>query len=494
MTADGPVGYYLSRLYKAKWFSSDIEQEAGCGIVPIEYKNTSLVHAWQWAIGLEWYLLVNDPWRIAMSTDHPNGGSFLAYPQIIRLLMDRTYRREMLKTLPAAVRERTMLRDLDREYSLSEIAIITRAGPARMLGLRNKGHLGVGADADVTIYTPDANAETMFATAAARHQGGPDAGRAGRHPRGRQGKTLHVAPDYDRGVEADIRDWFEDAYSIQMAELPGRRTLDRGIGSDRVNPTIEQCRSPSCTDSLRARIVADTFAEAFPMTAARVIVTADTPEWAEIAGQTMTGYATSVIACDAEAGVERELATDRDARRPAGREHPGLRLQPRRAREGPGQPGRSVRDDLPDDGLLQRPAARREDDQRRRPAAVLRRRLADLEEDRRPALLADPSDGRRVPLRGDLRDGQGGRRRQHHRAWGPTPRRRSQPPKRPSPRCAATAATSSCPSPAGSPARVRRLAASTRACGPARTRPSRRRSAASSPPRCRRTPDAPTRS
>ncbi len=48
------------------------------------------MHALQWAIGLEWYLLVEDPWRVAMSTDHPNGGSFLAYPQIIRLLMDRT--------------------------------------------------------------------------------------------------------------------------------------------------------------------------------------------------------------------------------------------------------------------------------------------------------------------------------------------------------------------------------------------------------------------
>ena len=66
--------------------------EAGCGIVPIKYKDKSLVHALQWAIGLEWYLLVEDPWRVAMSTDHPNGGSFLAYPQIIRLLMDRTYR------------------------------------------------------------------------------------------------------------------------------------------------------------------------------------------------------------------------------------------------------------------------------------------------------------------------------------------------------------------------------------------------------------------
>jgi formylmethanofuran--tetrahydromethanopterin N-formyltransferase len=54
-------------------------------------------------------------------------------------------------------------------------------------------------------------------------------------------------------------------------------------------------------------MVADTFAEAFPMTAARVLVTADTPAWAMTAAGTMTGYATSVISCDAEAGIERAL-------------------------------------------------------------------------------------------------------------------------------------------------------------------------------------------
>ena len=53
--------------------------------------------------------------------------------------------------------------------------------------------------------------------------------------------------------------------------------------------------------------VVDTFAEAFPMTAARALVTADTPRWAETAARTMTGYATSVIGCDAEASVERVL-------------------------------------------------------------------------------------------------------------------------------------------------------------------------------------------
>ena len=77
MTGDGPLGYYLHKVTGRKWTNADTEMEAGCGIVPITYKEKSFVHALQWAIGLEWYLLVHDPWRIAMSTDHPNGGSFL---------------------------------------------------------------------------------------------------------------------------------------------------------------------------------------------------------------------------------------------------------------------------------------------------------------------------------------------------------------------------------------------------------------------------------
>ena len=231
MTADGPVGHYLSRLYGSKWFSNDVEQETGCGIAPIEYRNTRLVHAWQWAIGLEWYLLVDDPWRIAMSTDHPNGGSFLAYPQIIRLLMDRTYRQDMLAELPAAVQQRTLLKDLDRQYTLSEIAIITRAGPARMLGLMRKGHLGVGADADVTIYTPSSNYEEMFALPRFVIKGGRVLVEQGEIREEVFGKTLHVAPEYDREAEGDIREWFEGAYSIQWRNYP---VEDTGIPESEV--------------------------------------------------------------------------------------------------------------------------------------------------------------------------------------------------------------------------------------------------------------------
>ncbi|AGA25628.1 formylmethanofuran--tetrahydromethanopterin N-formyltransferase [Singulisphaera acidiphila] len=64
------------------------------------------------------------------------------------------------------------------------------------------------------------------------------------------------------------------------------------------------------TIAINGVAIADTFAEAFPMTAARAIITADTPTWAEIAGRTMSGYATSVIACDAEAAIERVLTPE----------------------------------------------------------------------------------------------------------------------------------------------------------------------------------------
>lgn len=220
MTGDGPLGYFLSNVYGGKWFSGDTEMEAGCGITPIKYKNKSLVHALQWAIGLEWYLLVEDPWRVVMSTDHPNGGSFLAYPQIIRFLMDRTYRQDVLKTCHPLVGKRSTLPDIEREYTLSEIAIITRAGPARILGLTNKGHLGPGADADITIYTPHENKETMFEMPRVVIKSGQIIVEHGEMRHAPIGKTLHVEPAYDIELESDIQEWFEQYYSIRWRNYP----------------------------------------------------------------------------------------------------------------------------------------------------------------------------------------------------------------------------------------------------------------------------------
>lgn len=230
MTGDGPLGHYLSNLHGKKWISHDVEMEAGCGISPIKYRNKNMVHAWQWAIGLEWYLQVENPWQIAMSTDHPNGGSFLAYPQIIRLLMDRNYRTEMLKSVHPKVREESNLAVLEREYSLFEIAIITRASPARLLGLSHKGHLGPGADADITIYTPHENKETMFQLPRFVIKGGQVIAEQGEirqphDPVAHAGRTLHVTPRYDNEVEPHVQKWFEQNYSIQFGNYPIREEI-----------------------------------------------------------------------------------------------------------------------------------------------------------------------------------------------------------------------------------------------------------------------------
>ena len=83
----------------AKWVTMDIECDAGCGVVPFKYKDQNFVNALQWAIGLETFLLVDDPWRIFLTTDHPNGAPFTSYPHLIRLLMDRTFRNDVLSTI-----------------------------------------------------------------------------------------------------------------------------------------------------------------------------------------------------------------------------------------------------------------------------------------------------------------------------------------------------------------------------------------------------------
>jgi formylmethanofuran dehydrogenase subunit A len=219
MTADGAVGQYLHKVTGRKWVSQDVELETGCGVVPIEYRDTNAIHALQWAIGLEWFLRVGDPWKVAMSTDHPNGGSFLAYPEIIALLMDRGLRRDRLAALPERVREASALKELDREYTLSEIAVITRAAPARMLGLSRKGHLGPGADGDVTIYAPDADRRRMFAIPRWVVKAGAVVVEDGELRAAPDGVTRHVAPGYDRAQEADIRSWFDRWSSIRFAHF-----------------------------------------------------------------------------------------------------------------------------------------------------------------------------------------------------------------------------------------------------------------------------------
>jgi formylmethanofuran dehydrogenase subunit A len=211
VTADSPVEYLLHASTGRKWVNVDIELETGCGIVPYNYKEKAAVAALQWAVGLELFLLARDPWRVALSTDHPNGGTFLSYPELIRLLMDRAYRDERLKGVNQKLLGGGPLLDgLAREYTLGEIAIITRAGPARLLGLTQKGHLAPGADADVTIYANEADRAKMFTTPRYVIKAGTLVVEEGQLRRAPAGRRLSVHPAHDRAVTRDVKRFFDE--------------------------------------------------------------------------------------------------------------------------------------------------------------------------------------------------------------------------------------------------------------------------------------------
>ncbi|MFB3116644.1 MAG: hypothetical protein ACE1ZH_04130, partial [Gammaproteobacteria bacterium] len=61
---------------------------------------------------------------------------------------------------------------------------------------------------------------------------------------------------------------------------------------------------------IKSTEIVDTFAEAFKMSGSRIIITAESKQWAMAAAQSITGFATSVIGCKCEAGIEKELSTE----------------------------------------------------------------------------------------------------------------------------------------------------------------------------------------
>ena len=220
ITADGPWQHLLYQLTGHKWGNLDVENETGCGIVPYVYKDRNLVNAVQWAAGLELLLLIDDPWRLFLTTDHPNGGAFWRYPEIIRLLMDVEFRKEEIRKLPQRARDRIVLPDLDREYTLSEIAVITSAGPARSLGLTRKGHLGVGADADVTIYPERPDHGFLFSYPRYVIKGGEVVVEEGEVRHVTDGREFIVHPAGDEHIEDYLRPLFQKVYTISFDNYP----------------------------------------------------------------------------------------------------------------------------------------------------------------------------------------------------------------------------------------------------------------------------------
>jgi formylmethanofuran dehydrogenase subunit A len=217
----------------------DIECDAGCGVVPIRYRDKSFVNAMQWVIGLETFLLVEDPWRMFLTTDHPNGAPFYTYPHLIRLLMDKGFRDDMLQKINQDAAAMSILPTITRQYTLDEIAIITRAGPARSLGLQDRGHLGVGACADITVYRDNADREAMFKTPELVFKGGELVVKNGKVVKVAQGATHVARPAYDRAIEGPLKTYFDRYLTVRMENyrLADEEIIDGDRGSIIVQPT-----------------------------------------------------------------------------------------------------------------------------------------------------------------------------------------------------------------------------------------------------------------
>ncbi len=240
ITADGPWQHLLYKLTGRKWGNLDVENETGCGIVPYTYKPTNLVNAVQWAVGLELLLLIDDPWRVFLTTDHPNGACFWRYPEILQLLMSAPFRQACMEKLPAKIKQRIVLPELDREYTLLEIATITSAGPARALGLADKGGLSVGKDADIVIYNPNDDVAHMFGHPRYVIKAGQvviDDGEIRSAPAGRE---RIIRPRFNPDIEEFLRPKFEECYTMSFENY--------AVEMERVEqPVIHQCPDPAGT-------------------------------------------------------------------------------------------------------------------------------------------------------------------------------------------------------------------------------------------------------
>jgi formylmethanofuran dehydrogenase subunit A len=241
MTADGPWEWILRGISGSRWVNDDIEVECGGGVVPYVFKKSSRVNAIQWGIGLEIALMVNDPWRVIPSTDHPNAGTFVNYPSIAAWLMSKQARQAVLDEIRRPAKKRMDLPAIDTEWSMKDYIIATRAGPARILGLQDKGHLGVGADADIAIYDLDPKEDYTktpdklirgFSTAQLTIKSGQIVQRDGKMVAVPKGSThwvdAKIEADLAKEVEQDIREKFMSSYTIAFENYPvSKRYLHR---------------------------------------------------------------------------------------------------------------------------------------------------------------------------------------------------------------------------------------------------------------------------
>ena len=220
ITADGPWQHLLYQLTGRKWGNLDVENETGCGIVPYVYKDRNLVNAVQWAVGLELLLLIKDPWRVFLTTDHPNGGCFWRYPEIIQLLMDADFRKEQIGKLPAKAQQRIML-PISIASTRSPKSRSSRRRVRRVRWACRRRAISASAPTRTSPFiTRSRTTAVDVRVSAVRDQGRRDRGRRrGRHG-SRRRPGIHREAGVRRAIEEYLRPLFQRSYTMSFENYP----------------------------------------------------------------------------------------------------------------------------------------------------------------------------------------------------------------------------------------------------------------------------------
>jgi formylmethanofuran dehydrogenase subunit A len=123
--------------------------------------------------------------------------------------MDKTFRNDALSRIHPDAATLSSLGSIDREYTLDEIAIMTRAAPAKILGLKDCGHLAPGARADVVVYQEDSDPEKMFTAPEYVFKNGTLVAKSGEIVAVTWGDVHVVKPQFDRSIEKPLGEYFE---------------------------------------------------------------------------------------------------------------------------------------------------------------------------------------------------------------------------------------------------------------------------------------------
>ena len=133
--------------------------------------------------------------------------------------MNRSFRNDVFNIMHVEAQKMSNLVSMEREYSLYEIAIMTRAAPAKILGLTSQGHLGEGATANITVYKKQDDVEQMFAKPSMVFKNGTQVVKNGEIIKTVTGVTHVVKPDYDNAIEKPLKKYFDDYQTISLSNF-----------------------------------------------------------------------------------------------------------------------------------------------------------------------------------------------------------------------------------------------------------------------------------